>query len=573
MSDLKFNIDGKDISSEEIKSGKKDFNTFYSDYASKTKPFFKKGWFWAGAGLASLAIFATVLFNNNKNIVDGANQINVKPSNATNVSASAQKTETLPFVNPPMDGINVPWEKLLVDAAKGGVVTNKRGSEISFPQMAFVDSLGNSIKQGKVEIRYREFLDQIDQIVSGITMTYDSVGTTYQFLSAGMIEVKGYLDNKEVAIAPEKKIDIQLVSNTTGPEYNLYNLNVKKRNWKCIGKPRIEERKPKSKKEIEEQQKQDQKQKKAVDAKLQKTPEYTKLKKKGVSILSAINTIKDAKPKEPKEAIKDIPMVNFDFNKNDYPELSEYSKVLFQLDKGQKINPDDASRIWNEVNIEKQDDQYKITFTETPTGYKAAYVTNPVFEGKSYDQAKEIFDGKFSDYSKNLSDKKSIYKILKTKISIVRNKVREQYMIDYYKSAGLVGQLFNTEVPRRQTFSVNVFGIYNCDVPIPKKVFKTGVVPVNQIAYNAKSSFSESVFYVSKKKNTYLSKSLAERNPFYYRKKGDNLIILVKGKQFGFIDETQFKAIKNRKDGIFDFKTLKTATNLEDLKRQLKFKM
>ena len=40
MSDLKFNIDGKDISSEEIKSGKKDFNTFYKNYVSKTKPLY-----------------------------------------------------------------------------------------------------------------------------------------------------------------------------------------------------------------------------------------------------------------------------------------------------------------------------------------------------------------------------------------------------------------------------------------------------------------------------------------------------------------------------------------------------
>ena len=559
MSDLKFNIDGKDISSEEIKSGKKDFNTFYKNYASKTKPFFKKGWFWGGAGLASLAIFTTVLFNNNRNAIDQANHVSEKPSNAINVLSSVQKTDVLPFVNPPMDGINVPWEKMMVDAAKGGIVMNIRGSKLSFPKMAFVDSLGNSIKEGKVEVRYREFMDQIDQIVSGIPMTYDSAGTTYQFLSTGMIEIKGYLNNQEVDIATKKKIDIELASNKTGPEYNLYNLNVEERNWECMGKPLIIKRNYNPQKEKKEKEKQ----KEVVDAKLQKTPEYKKLKKKRISILAEIKTIKADKPKEPKEAIEDVPMVNFDFNKNDYPELSEYSKVLFQLDNGEKINPDDARRIWNEVDIEKQNDQYKITFTETPTGYKAVYVTNPVYEGQSYKEAKEIFEGKFDSYTKKMDIKKSIYKKLGSKISAVRNRINNDYVNDNNNSINMV----------KDIFAVKAFGTYNLDKPVAKRRFKTGKSPVNQIAYNSKTSARESVFYVNANKNTYFNKYLEKGGSFYYRDKGDNFLIIVKGKEFGFINQVQFKAITDKVDGIIDFKDLKTASSLKDLKNQLKFNL
>ena len=559
MSDLKFNIDGKDISSEEIKSGKKDFNTFYKNYASKTKPFFKKGWFWGGAGLASLAIFTTVLFNNNRNAIDQANHVSEKPSNAINVLSSVQKTDVLPFVNPPMDGINVPWEKMMVDAAKGGIVMNIRGSKLSFPKMAFVDSLGNSIKEGKVEVRYREFMDQIDQIVSGIPMTYDSAGTTYQFLSTGMIEIKGYLNNQEVDIATKKKIDIELASNKTGPEYNLYNLNVEERNWECMGKPLIIKRNYNPQKEKKEKEKQ----KEVVDAKLQKTPEYKKLKKKRISILAEIKTIKADKPKEPKEAIEDIPMVNFDFNKNDYPELSEYSKVLFQLDNGEKINPDDARRIWNEVAIEKQNDQYKITFTETPTGYKAVYVTNPVYEGQSYKEAKEIFEGKFDSYTKKMDIKKSIYKKLGSKISAVRNRINNDYVNDNNNSINMV----------KDIFAVKAFGTYNLDKPVAKRRFKTGKSPVNQIAYNSKTSARESVFYVNANKNTYFNRYLEKGGSFYYRDKGDNFLIIVKGKEFGFINQVQFKAITDKVDGIIDFKDLKTASSLKDLKNQLKFNL
>ena len=256
-------------------------------------------------------------------------------------------------------------------------------------------------------------------------------------------------------------------------------------------------------------------------------------------------------------------MVNFDFNKNDYPELSEYAKVLFQLDNGQKINPDDASRIWNEVDIEKQNDQYKITFTETPTGYKATYMTNPVYEGKSYEEAKGIFDDKFNDYTKKLDIKKSVYKKLGTKISAVRNRINNDYINDHNTSNSMVMGIF----------AVESFGTYNLDKPIVKRKFKTGKSPVNLISYNNKTSVRESVFYVNANKNTYLNKYLIGGETLYYRNKGDNFLIIVKGKEFGFINQVQFKTITDKVDGVFDFKDLKTASSLKDLKKQLKFNL
>jgi len=552
MSNLKFNIDGKDISSSEIKSGKKDFSTFYKNYATKTKAFYQKKWFLGSTGLASLIIFASIVYNNNP--VENINQKDNTTSNATNISVSALKTEILPFVNPPIDGINVPWEKFLVDAAKGGLVINSRGSKIYFPTMAFLDSSGNEINKGKIEIRYREFLDQIDQVVSGIPMTYDSAGITYQFISAGMIEIKGFLDNQEVSMASEKEIKISIASTTLDTEYNLYQLKPQQRNWKCLGKDKVVGSVKLHQIDIDD---------KKINAKLQKITEYTKLKEKRINILSEINTIKADKPKEPKEAIEDVPMVNFDFNKDDYPELSEYSKVLFQLDNGQKINSDDASRIWNEVHIEQQNNQYKITFTETPTGYKASYIANPVYQGESYEKAKAIFNDKFNIYSKKIDAKRSVYKKLSTKISAVKNRISTDYINAHKTSINMVNRVF----------SVKEFGTYNCDKPIATRRFKTGKSPVNQISYNSKISFRENVFYVNSNKNTYLNKNLVQNSTLYYRDRGDNFLIIVKGKEFGFINHVQFKAITDKVDGVFDFKDLKTASSLKDLKKQLKFNL
>lgn len=551
MSNLKFDIDGKDISSKEINSGKKDFNTFYNNYTAKTKAFYQKGWFWASTGLASLLIASGLLYTSN-NEIDTASKF----ENETIISSATNSLDKkmLPFVNPPIKGIDVPWESLLVDAAKGGVVTNKRGSKISFPALAFITQEGATIEKGKVEIRYREFMDQIDQIVSGIPMTYDSAGTSYQFLSAGMMEVKGFVGEQEVLLAKEKNVTVDLVSNYAETDYNLYQLKPQERNWECMGKDKVV-KEPSTNPTAEDNKK--------VDAILQKTPEFKKLNKKKINIQSELTTIQKAKPTAPRKANKDIPKVDFDFDSKDYPELADYSKVMFQLDEGQKINKHDADRIWNDVQIEKVEDKYKITFTETPTGYQASYITNPVYEGKSFQEASEIFNEKHELYAQKLKAKKAIYNNIKGKIATVRNAVNNDYFNAQNNTSNLVTRVF----------TINEFGTYNCDKPIAKRRFETGKSPVNLITYNKSNHQRESVFYVNSDKNTYLNRYLIEGETLRYRKKGNNFLIIVKGKEFGFINSDEFKKMAHTKNGNFDFNNLKTANSLKDLKRQLKFNL
>ncbi len=554
MSDLKFNIDGKDISSDEIKSGKKDFNTFYNDYASKTKPFYQKGWFWGGAGLASLAIMATVLFNNNTTVVAEAKQNNTIISNATNVSVSAQKTDILPFVNPPIDGINVPWEKMLVDAAKGGIVINKRGSKLSFPKMAFIDSLGSPIKEGKVEIRYREFMDQIDQVVSGIPMTYDSAGTTYQFLSAGMVEVKGYLNNQEVAISPQKKVDIDLVSNIPGTEYNLYKLNPVERNWDCLGKDKVVEEKvitPAPVKEILSPEQE--------VAELQKVPEFNKLEKKHVNILSQIKELEEAEPKAPIESTEGKPEMEMEYDLKEFPELKGLAKVKFELSENQKINASDTRVDWSDIKIEKIDDQFQITCTEIETGYSKSYFVDPTYEGQNYVEAKSKFDTTFEAYSKDLNERKTEERKVARKIKRVRNKVLG---LDIRQEG-----IAKTYIHR--IFALNSFGTFNCDSPSQVELFSSGSTKVNDITYNGKLSASENVFYVNSKYNTYLNKQLIAKKGLTFSRKGNNFLILIKGGEFGVIKPKNFKKITQKGDGAITFGSLTEIKSYSQLKKQI----
>ena len=66
MTDLKFDIDGKKLSSEEINE-KKDFEAFYKSFKIKNKSFYQKSWFWTSTGFASLAISYMLMFTHSKN--------------------------------------------------------------------------------------------------------------------------------------------------------------------------------------------------------------------------------------------------------------------------------------------------------------------------------------------------------------------------------------------------------------------------------------------------------------------------------------------------------------------------
>src|ERR1043166_3888724 len=241
----KININRPEISSQEI-AKRKDFDSVLKQAnvggnGGGGKPFFRKPWFLSGAVVAIVAIVATVLItNNNKN--NDQNVVADNQQQATNneqlVEEFYKTEEAKPCINPPVPGLNVPYESFRITSEKGGVINFKTGSVITIPKNAFTDATGNPIK-GEVEVRYREFHDAADFFVSGIPMTYDSAGTRYQFESAGMVEMLAFQDGKQVNMAKGKKVDIQLASAQSGNEYNLYKLDTNINNWSCLGKDRV----------------------------------------------------------------------------------------------------------------------------------------------------------------------------------------------------------------------------------------------------------------------------------------------------------------------------------------------
>lgn len=100
------------------------------------------------------------------------------------------------------DQLQQPFERVLINAESGGHFKMKDSqSEVVFPANCFVDSDGNAIR-GMVEIRYREFRNPAEMAFSQIPMFYYENGEELAFNSAGMFEVRGFVNNEPVQMKP-----------------------------------------------------------------------------------------------------------------------------------------------------------------------------------------------------------------------------------------------------------------------------------------------------------------------------------------------------------------------------------
>lgn len=141
------------------------------------------------------------------------------------------------FVNPPIKGIDVARKYYNINPSIENVLVYSSGTKIFIPANAFVDKEGNSITEN-VKIAYREFRDQVDILVSGIPMKYDSAGSVNDFESAGMFEMFASVGKDPVELAKGKNIDLNFASTSVDSTYNFYAYDDKTGNWEFQNRPK-----------------------------------------------------------------------------------------------------------------------------------------------------------------------------------------------------------------------------------------------------------------------------------------------------------------------------------------------
>lgn len=228
---IKINIDRTPIDSKSI-GQMQDFGAVMKGYSAATLPFYKKWWFWGGTGAAVIgaAIISSSAFNFK------AEQ--PKPAETEQVTTPAQQTsqsaQDAAFIKPAFKGFDVDFTSYTVTSGEARAIEVKGGTRIEIPACPFITADGQEI-DGKVEIKYREMNDPVDFAVSGIPMTYDSAGQKFVFESAGMFEIQGWKDGKQVLVNPACPITINQKTVAKHPKFNNYYLDTVARNWQFLG--------------------------------------------------------------------------------------------------------------------------------------------------------------------------------------------------------------------------------------------------------------------------------------------------------------------------------------------------
>ena len=439
MKPNKININRPKISSEEI-AAHKNFEALLKKVnpAFKHKPMYRQVWFapalLAAAAAIIIAIYVFIPAKNNNNALAGRGG---------------------GFITNPIKGVDVAYSVYTVDADSGKDIICASGSKIKIPANAFTDGQGQVLR-GKVRVKYREFRDAVDIFVSGIPMSYDSGGTKYQFESAGMCEILADQNDKPVNPNPASPITIQYKSNYGGTQYNLYELDTTARNWKCIGKDKVEP--------IAQQQ--PVKDSSYATGRADTPSAPPRLSEKIIkNIKNEIAKLEKTKPEKPIAADKVKRHFQFKVNPKQFPELSTYSNVMFTIVGVEDKDVPKAvfTTVWKNVKLEEnvKGVNYKMTVSKGATSY--SYIVCPVFEGTDYDNAMKLYDDKYTEYKTALAKKQAEENRLAEERNVYEENRAASERITKIDIDSINNSIHSDDVVFRSFIAKKFDVIYNCD--------------------------------------------------------------------------------------------------------------
>ena len=299
------------------------------------------------------------------------------------------RTEGVRCINPPFPQANIPFTILHIRNLKDTILYVSPVACIEIGQNSLIDSAGNPVNDS-IEIRYRQFMNPAEIFLSGIPMIYDSAGHSNTFESAGMIEIGAFFRNRPLLITPEKPVRISFRSSQTGNDYNLYYLDTVQRNWVYKEEDGVEMQK--------ELKFMEQGESEAI-----LTPWVDSLKQ----IRRIIADLRQQKPEPPVLANPQKWHFKIDILENEFPELSLYSKTVFEIDDQYRaLNPSHPAIDWEDVIISRSEKpmHYYVTFKKDTI--TAKYRACPVLNGESYQLAFSKYEELFETYQRELAQRK-----------------------------------------------------------------------------------------------------------------------------------------------------------------------
>jgi hypothetical protein len=559
----KINIDRDPINGGEITS-RMNFNQLLSNFPGYIKlPFYKTGWFITTvASVAVLVTVTTILFSNN-NAKDGV----ISASPPVTTESIITYAEDTPCINPPIKKLDIQSDSYYCENEVGGEFTHSSGSLIKVPKNTFVDKNGNSLN-GEIELRYREFHDPIDFILSGIPMTYDSAETEYTFESAGMIEIYGYQNGKPIEIAVGKSIRIEMNPKDGSSRFNLYELDTSSGDWgykgktelvsedmdESIGAPSVTSKTSKD----------------DVISNIMKTKEAIEVTKTEIAIAKKeVIEHKKTQPSKPKASVNKDRQFDLDVDPKEFPELKNYSSLTFEVDKNDRNFSADVYDIeWEDISLSEKEKGKSYYLTLFKGSAKKTFSVFPIFEGTDYEKAMVEFNQNFSTYEKELdkriSNEKKIQEKYEKQMKLYESELalEKKRQADFEKNQAT----YFAQVKQAQknivgisivarAFEVTQFGTWNCDSPVSKP---SGAKVNASFADNAGVNLGlHNVNLIEKNKNAVFTYGESQFNNFKFNPKEENTIVaFTANNEIAIIKPIYFKDMPKEKKHQFEMEII-----------------
>ncbi len=481
----KFNLDRQRLDSSHIQS-RQNFDKVIKGYRAMKPPIWKNPWFYGPAGLASLALLLTLTFQNT---------IFANDNNSTlitqNQSDNKEIPEDTPCIKAPLGKSDIAFEYFTVDPQKGGEIITKNGSIITFPKKSIV-----APNKGLVSIKVREFPDAASAFVAGIPMDYQQKSA---FESGGMIEVRGEQNGKSISINSKAPFQVNMTLTKSGDDFKFWSLNDKNGAWSeypCDFVSKTNSAKVHQSKKIE------------IKGHITATNDKIEICEKDIQLLikQKINT-------------EFLPQANarkliVDFDAKQFPELAAYKELEFEYvyPKNQSSAEVSAfekrvkyatSTTWNDMNIQKNNGNYIVTFKNSRESYSLP--VRPVLKGKSLDEFEqkilEAETARKEQIALKETEKKYLL-ALKSNLQIQYDALLKSIKQDLNAFSGesndlpmqrsasnetastirSAGANFNGT---RSNFITAQFGVFNCDRPFPyPKPFPNEFICKNEFGQN-----------------------------------------------------------------------------------------
>jgi hypothetical protein len=333
------------------------------------------------------------------------------------------------YIDAPFDE-QVPRTIFDVDASEGAILKYGQ-TEINIPESAFLDKDGKVVK-GKVKLAYREVNDPVTIMMSGVPME-TAEGSQEYLESAGMLEMIAWKGKEPLFVNPDRKIKVNMESDFSDDNYNLYNLDTVNRQWVEVESDVPAEELKRELPSVEE-------------ISTYKEPNFAELaSKKGL--------IKPVKPE-----LKDKELFQFKFKTDfsQYPELNIYNGVQWEF-AGKKDSENPAKNkwvttaVWNEMEIvkRKKNGIYKLKLVKGDKVFETT--VRPVFDSRDMEYAEYVFNQTYDKYKTFIETKKE-----EEKEKARQRKIRQEQAAQRNKVYELTGK-FSRE------FEIQSFGWANLD--------------------------------------------------------------------------------------------------------------